>query len=105
MVRSTPSTRTVDPRSHGASGTTANGELVVRVRQRGADNIPLPDRDRYSSCPGLCAVGRRGMEQPANPQSPNRTWMVHSCFAWLGLQFHAPDFSHPHVAGLSLPIL
>ncbi len=63
---------------------------------------------RASACYGnssradLCAIGRRGVEQSANPEPPSDARMVHSGPARLGFEFHAGHRADPHGAGISL---
>src|SRR5689334_25316667 len=102
MVRSTPPTWTANPGRHAASGAAADGKLVVRLWQRGPDDIHFSVRDWHSPGAGLCALGGRGMEQLANPESPDHAGMVHSRLARLGIEFHAGHRDHSYGAGLSL---
>ncbi len=48
----------------------------------------------------LCALGRRGMEQSAGPESSGGAWLVHSRHAWMGLQLHGRHCSDSHGAGV-----
>src|SRR6266852_1240200 len=86
MVRSPLTACGAHSRSGRASGATKHGQLVVRVWQRRAHRFPPATGYRNSVGTDLCALCRRGVEQPAGPESRYRAWLVHPRHAWMGIE-------------------
>src|SRR5216684_8848760 len=102
MVRSPLTACGAHSRSGRASGATKHGQLVVRVWQRRAHRFPPATGYRNSVGTDLCALCRRGVEQPAGPESRYRAWLVHPRHAWMGIEFHGRHCSDSHGAGIPL---
>ena len=102
LVRPALAARGADSRSRRASRAAQHGELVLRVRQRGAHRLPSAARDRHSAGADLRALGRRSMEQPAGSESRGGARLVHPRAARMGLQLHGGDRPHSHGAGVSV---
>src|ERR1700722_4577200 len=102
MVRPSFATRSTHSRSRGTSRATKYGELVLRVWQRCAHHLSPATGDWNSAGTHLCALGRRGLEQLAGPESSGHAWLVHPRDAWMGFQLH--DCRCPHSYGTSVSL-
>ncbi len=102
MVRQSPATGGAHSRSRRTSRAPQHGELVVRLWQRRADRLHSATSDRNSASPHLRALCRRGVEQPAGPESRCGPRLVHPRDARLGIELHGGDCPYSHDAGLPL---
>src|ERR1700730_4240097 len=87
-------------RSCRASGAAQYSELVLCLRQRGADHLPAANRHRHSTGAHLCSLGWGSMEQPAGAQPRCDPRLVYPRAARMGFELHDRDRAHPYGSGL-----
>ncbi len=102
MAGHTSPARQHDSRDCGTSRSAGHRELVLCFWQRRLCRLHASDRNRHPAGVHLCALCRRGLEQPPNSESPGSIRLVRSSASRLGLGLYAGSCPHPH--GSSVPV-